>query len=97
MAKTQKATEVPATPIGAAPEVAPRPVPNGEGTAGWAETVSGALISTVQVARDLLPGRIPVFLGTTALIVTGLIDAPVALGAGLALEALRRWEPRRAG
>ena len=85
---------VPATPTGAAPEVAPR---GGATAPGWTDTVSGAVVSSVQVVRDVLPSsRVPVWLVGTALVVTGLIDAPVALGAGLAFEALRRWEPRGA-
>jgi hypothetical protein len=103
MAKTKNSTEVPATPTGAAPEIAPRhrPAPNGTGGAppqGWADTVEGALTSSVRVVRDVLPAsRLPVYLAGTALLVTGLIDPPIALGAGLAYEALRRWEPRAAG
>lgn len=100
MPKTHKGTAVPATPTGAAPEVAPRdrPVADGESSGGWADTVGDALTSTVRVARDVLPAsRLPVILATTALVVTGLIDAPAAVGVGLAVEALRRWEPRRAG
>lgn len=85
---------VPATPTGAAPEVAPAA---GARAPGWADTVGGALASSVQLVRGALPtSRLPVFLATTALVVTGLVDPPVALGAGLAYEALRRWEPRAA-
>ena len=85
---------VPATPRGAAPEVAPA----GGGTGpGWADAVGGTLASSVQVVRDVLPSsRLPVYLAATALLVAGLVDPPVALGAGLAYEALRRWEPRAA-
>jgi hypothetical protein len=51
----------------------------------------------VQVVRDVLPSsRLSVYLAGTALVVAGLIDPPLALGAGLAYEALRRWEPRSA-
>lgn len=102
MAKTHNSTEVAATPTGAAPEVAPRnrPASNGSGgpqPEGWADTVEGALTSSVRVVRDVLPeSRVPVYLAGTALLVTGLIDPPIALGAGLAYEALRRWEPRAA-
>ena len=85
---------VPATPTGAAPEVAPAA---GRAAPGWGDTVGGALASSVQVVRDVLPSsRLSVYLAATALLVTGLVDPPVALGAGLAYEALRRWEPRAA-
>jgi hypothetical protein len=85
---------VPATPRGAAPEVAP--AAGGTG-AGWSDAVGGAVASSVQVVRDVLPSsRLPVYLAGTALVVAGLIDPPLALGAGLAYEALRRWEPRAA-
>ena len=85
---------VPATPTGAAPEVAPAARP---AAPGWGDAVSGTLASSVQVVRDVLPSsRLPVYLAATALLVTGLVDPPVALGAGLAYEALRRWEPRAA-
>jgi hypothetical protein len=85
---------VPATPTGGVPEVAPAAA----GTAaGWTDAVGGAVASSVQVVRDVLPpSRLPVYLAATALLVAGLIDPPVALGAGLAYEALRRWEPRAA-
>ena len=87
----------PAAPVGAAVEISrpadtvlpdPRPA-----ASGWIEPVGETGGATVRTVRDLLPSRLPVFLGTTALLVTGLIDPPVALGAGLAFEALRRWEP----
>jgi hypothetical protein len=85
---------VPATPTGAAPEVAP--AAGGTG-AGWADAVAGTVSSSVQVVRDVLPSsRLSVYLAGTALVVAGLIDPPLALGAGLAYEALRRWEPRSA-
>ncbi|NMO94043.1 hypothetical protein [Actinomycetospora sp. TBRC 11914] len=97
MAKTQNSTEVAATPTGAAPEIALRNRPVPDGNAGWADTVEGALTASLRVVRDVLPAsRIPVYLAGSALLVTGLIDPPVALGAGLAYEALRRWEPRAA-
>jgi hypothetical protein len=102
MAKTQNSTEVAPTPTGAAPEVAPRNRPTSNGSPdrpaeGWVGTVEGVLTSSVRVARDVLPtSRVPVYLAGAALLVTGLVDPPVALGAGLAYEALRRWEPRAA-
>ncbi len=87
-------TTVPATPTGAAPEVATVTPATGP---GWSEAISGTLASSVQVVRDVLPSsRLPVYLAATALLVTGFVDAPVVLGAGLAYEALRRWEPRAA-
>jgi hypothetical protein len=90
---------VPATPTGAAPEVAPAAggTAAGRTDAGWTDAVGGAVASSVQVVRNVLPpSRLPVYLAATALLVAGLIDPPVALGAGLAYEALRRWEPRAA-
>ncbi|MFC5061883.1 hypothetical protein [Actinomycetospora atypica] len=85
----------PAAPVGAAVEISrPVDVPNAHpASSGWVEPVGETLAVTVRTVRDLLPSRLPVFLGTTALLVTGLIDPPVALGLGLAFEAVRRWEP----
>ena len=87
----------PAAPIGAAVEISrPADAPAlhpGPASSGWVEPVGETVAATVRTVRDLLPARLPVFLGTTALLVTGLIDPPVALGLGLAFEALRRWEP----
>lgn len=88
-----------ATPTGAAPEVAPRSAARA-GRASrepeWPERVADTLAGSVQAVRDGLPSsRLPVYLGGAALLVTGLIDPPVALGVGLAYEALRRWEPAR--
>lgn len=60
----------------------------GEITAG----VSGA----VHAVQAGLPNRLPVYLGVAALLVVGVLEAPVALAGGLAYEALRRWEPQRA-
>lgn len=84
----------PAAPVGAAIETS-----GPFDTAGlqpasseWIEPVRQTVAVTARTVRDLLPARLPVFLGTTALLVAGLIDAPVALGAGLAFEAFRRWE-----
>lgn len=87
----------PATPVGAAVEVS-RPVDTvapeqRPASSGWIEPVGETVAVTVRTVRDLLPSRLPVFLATTALLVVGVIDAPVALGAGLAFEAFRRWEP----
>ena len=90
----------PAAPVGAAVEIsrpadAPAPDPR-PASSGWIEPVGETVAVTVRTVRDLLPSRLPVFLGTTALLVTGLIDPPVALGLGLAFEAFRRWEPATA-
>ena len=83
----------PAAPVGAAVEVS-RPASDlPPASSGWIEPVGETVGATVRTVRDLLPSRLPVFLGTTALLVTGLIDPPVALGLGLAFEAFRRWEP----
>lgn len=99
----QPPPSTPAAPVGGAVEIArpadapalpapgltdPRPA-----SSGWIEPVGETVGATVRTVRDLLPSRLPVFLGTTALLVTGLIDPPVALGLGLAFEAFRRWEP----
>lgn len=87
----------PATPVGAALEISrpadgsasgPRPA-----SSGWIESAGETVAVTVRTVRDLMPSRLPVFLATTALLVVGVIDTPVALGAGLAFEAFRRWEP----
>ena len=85
----------PAAPAGAAVEISRTADTAGAqpASSGWIEPVGGTLAVTVRTVRDLLPSRLPVFLGTTALLVVGVIDAPVALGAGLAFEAFRRWEP----
>ena len=86
-------------PPSTAAGIVPRPdtaleVRAGTAGAGWLEPVGDILIGSVQVLRGLLPAsRVPVFLVSSALVVTGLVDPPVALGAGLAIEALRRWEP----
>jgi hypothetical protein len=91
-----------ATPVGSAVEIAPRrdaalASNSGSAGSGWLEPVGDTLVGSVQVLRGLLPeSRLPLFLASTALVVTGLIDPPVALGAGLAFEALRRWEPSAA-
>jgi hypothetical protein len=86
---------VPATPTGGVPEVAPAVAGTDQ---GWADAVGGVAASSVQVVRGVLPSsRLPVYLAGTALLVAGLVDPPVALGVGLAYEALRRWEPRAAG
>jgi hypothetical protein len=97
--ESEGAPSVPATPVGSAIEVAPRrgaevDPPAGPAVSGWLEPVGANLTGSVQFLRGLLPSsRVPLFLASTALVVTGLVDPPVALGAGLALEALRRWEP----
>jgi hypothetical protein len=93
----QPPPSTPAAPVGSAVEIA-RPngagaTGTGRGPTGWIEPVGETVAETIRTVRGLLPSRFPVFLATTALLVTGLIDAPVALGAGLAFEALRRWEP----
>jgi hypothetical protein len=93
----QPPPSTPAAPVGSAVEIA-RPngtAPSGTGWApsGWIEPAGETVAETIRTVRGLLPSRFPVFLATTALLVTGLIDAPMALGAGLAFEALRRWEP----
>ncbi len=87
----------PATPVGSSVEIVARqdaaPVRT-SGPAGWLEPVGETLVGSVQVVRGLLPAsRLPLFLASTALVVTGVLDPPVALGIGLAFEALRRWEP----
>ncbi|WP_018333369.1 hypothetical protein [Actinomycetospora chiangmaiensis] len=88
----------PAAPVGAAVEIA-RPAGvsvSRPASSGWIEPVGETVATTLRTVRDLLPSRLPVFLGTTALLVAGVIDAPAALGVGLAFEALRRWEPATA-
>jgi hypothetical protein len=50
----------------------------------------------VQVAQQVMPTRrLPVYLGAAALALVGIVEWPVAVGAGLAWEALRRWGPDR--
>ena len=85
-----------AAAVGTSVEIAPREnsAPASTSVSGWLEPVGDTLVESVQVVRGLLPtSRLPLILASTALVVTGLIDPPVALGAGLAFEALRRWEP----
>lgn len=85
-------------------ELVGRPEPVRAGTArSAARTSSGpvvdeltrALLVPVQVAQKVLPNhRVPVYLGAAALAMVGILEWPVALGAGIAWEALRRWGPR---
>jgi hypothetical protein len=93
----QPPPSTPAAPVGSAVEIARPAAPTalgaGRDPSGWIEPVGETVAVTIRTVRGLLPARLPVFLATSALLVTGVIDAPVALGAGLAFEALRRWEP----
>jgi hypothetical protein len=58
------------------------------------DQIGGTITSSVHVVQGVLPEhRLPVYLAGAALLVTGVLDAPALLGAGLAYEALRRWEP----
>jgi hypothetical protein len=61
---------------------------------GAADQVAGAMLLPLAVARRVLPRQeLPVYLGVGALAVVGVIEWPVAVGAGLGYAALRRWGP----
>ncbi|MFC5139842.1 hypothetical protein ACFPK1_16495 [Actinomycetospora rhizophila] len=54
-----------------------------------------AMVGQVQ---DRLPANpVPVYLGITALAVTGLVSWPVAVAAGCGYAAFRHWEPQPSG
>jgi hypothetical protein len=58
------------------------------------DQVSAVINGSVRTVRSVLPAsRLPLYLVGAALLITGLADAPVVLGTGLAFEALRRWAP----
>ncbi|MDD7939568.1 hypothetical protein PHK61_14185 [Actinomycetospora lutea] len=54
--------------------------------------------AAVDQIRDRLPADpVPIYLGITALAVTGLVSWPVAVAAGCGYAAFRHWEPRPSG
>lgn len=55
--------------------------------------LESAVTDAVRTVQSVLPNRLPVLLGLSALLVAGVLEAPVALAGGLAYEALRRWRP----
>lgn len=60
------------------------------------DEITRALLLPVHVAQRVMPARrAPVYLGAAALAVLGIVEWPIALGAGLAWEALSRWGPDR--
>ncbi|MEJ2869096.1 hypothetical protein WCD74_15085 [Actinomycetospora sp. OC33-EN08] len=91
MAKNKKTPDTTSTelvPVAspATPAAAPQPT--------FADQVGEVVTGSVRTVRGVLPTRrLPVYLAGAALAVTGLVEAPGLIAAGLAYEALRRWEP----
>lgn len=57
-----------------------------------APLLAGGSVGVAQALRLVLPTRrVPLYLGVAALLVVGVVDAPVAVAGGLVYEALRRW------
>lgn len=59
------------------------------------DRISSTVDGAARLTRAVLPSRLPVYLGVSALLVVGAVDAPAAVAGGLAYEALRRWAPLR--
>ena len=97
MAKTrtlEKAGTADPAPVNGSTAAVPATVSPARARHGVAEQAGEVVAGSVRAARSVLPaGRLPVVLAAAALLVTGLVEPPVALGLGLAYEALRRWEP----
>jgi hypothetical protein len=79
----------PAVSAGRSPVERQRPAPPG---VEWVGEVGAASLRSVQMV--LPTARTPVILLGAGLLVAGVVELPVVVGAGLVYEALRRWQPR---
>jgi hypothetical protein len=66
--------------------------PTEPGLVEWAGEVGAASLRSVQMV--LPTARTPVILLGAGLLVAGVVELPVVVGAGLVYEALRQWQPR---
>jgi hypothetical protein len=82
-----------AVPRAAPPPVVPPVVPP-VAPVGMVEGVGEFGAATVRAVQAVLPAsRTPLLLLGAGLLVVGAVELPVVVGAGLAYEALRRWQP----
>jgi hypothetical protein len=88
--KKKSTDEGPAT----VPAVVPRAAPPSPAPVGMVEGVGEVGAATVRAVQAVLPAsRTPLLLLGAGLLVVGAVELPVVVGAGLAYEALRRWQP----
>jgi hypothetical protein len=88
--KKKSTDERPAT----VPAVVARPASPSPAPVGMVEGVGEVGAATVRAVQAVLPAsRTPLLLLGAGLLVVGAVELPVVVGAGLAYEALRRWQP----
>jgi hypothetical protein len=80
----------PAVSAGRSPVERHRAAP--PGVVEWVGEVGAASLRSVQMV--LPTARTPVILLGAGLLVAGVVELPVVVGAGLVYEALRQWQPR---
>jgi hypothetical protein len=69
--------------------------PTEPGLVEWAGEVGVASLRSVQMV--LPTARTPVVLLGAGLLIAGVVELPVVVGAGLVYEALRHWQPGASG
>jgi len=101
MTTAPQSSTTPETGAGPGPEasvVAAPEAPSGDRLADVIDRGLRRGAAAVDQVRDRLPTNpVPVYLGITALAVTGLVSWPVAVAAGCGYAAFRHWEPQPSG
>jgi hypothetical protein len=93
MAKGSKKKSTDERPV-TLPAVVPRTAPPLVAPVSMVEGVAELGAATVRAVQAVLPAsRTPLVLLGAGLLVVGVVELPVVVGAGLAYEALRRWQP----
>ncbi len=73
----------------------PSPPSTSSSSTSTLDQIGRVLNAPVAVARRVLPtSPVPVVLGTSALLVAGVVDLPIAGALGLGYLALRSWRTR---